>query len=129
MFDPKPNFPFCPEQTDFLCFRGADGFMAIELNLIEGFAGAVVDGVSFTTVHLTNNSSYESTETVPELVARCAAIKKLRYDKTRGEREHMPVNPLVTPGSAIVSQPPAQPAPAKGIWTSGPATAPKVAES
>lgn len=94
-FDPIPVFPFCPDQYDFLQTRHSDGFLAIDLNLIESFMGATAaDGGIRTVIHLTNNNSYDSIEDVPTLVARYAAIKRARYDRDRQER--FPENPLVS---------------------------------
>lgn len=110
-FNPSATFPFCPDQTDFLQTRGPDGFIAIELNLIESFMGASrPDGTSHTTIHLTNNNSYDSVEDVPTLVARYAAVKRLRYDRERQER--FPANPIVPAaggGGEPVLKAPAEP--------------------
>lgn len=88
---------FCPEQTDFLIFQQEDGYGAVQFNLLEGFLGFTDEGKMLTTIHLSNGSSYVSTETVPALVIRCAELKQRRYTKERGETE------LVSPGGG--SQP------------------------
>lgn len=104
--NPEPTFPFCPDQTDFLCVMGPDGFLAIDLNLIEAFhAGRRHEHLKqpeyFTTIQLTNNNSYESTEAVPVLVARYAAIKAKRYAIERTEREVVAAaTPSPTPAPA-----------------------------
>lgn len=88
--NPVAILPFCPDQTDFLCFRSPDGFAAIELNLIEGFAAFASDDKVYpylTRVHLTNGSFYDAIESVPELVNRAAEVKRRRYDPARSERE------------------------------------------
>lgn len=114
MFNPVANFPFCPDQTDFLCFKGPYGFSALDLNLVEGFnAGAeLVEGKGvnpdLTTIHLTNGSEYVSVESVPVLVARFAEIKKRRYAPARAETERCEKNPIVqtpAPTTVVVAAP------------------------
>lgn len=120
LLNPVATFPFCPDQTDFLCFRTPDGFGAIYLDLIEGFT-AMDKGSA---VHLTNQVWYESTESVPELVARFASVKKLRYSPERAKVEVQgqglttrtvpgPAEPLAAEKSALPARP--------TVWTNGPA--------
>ena len=103
MHNPVATLPFCPDQTDFLCFKGPYGFSAIDLNLIEGFnAGAeMVEGrgvnPELTTIHLTNGSEYISVESVPALVSRFAEVKRRRYSHERTQTERCEKNPLVQP--------------------------------
>lgn len=114
MFNPAVTLPFCPDQTDFLCFKGPYGFGALDLNLVEGFnAGAeLIEGKGvnpeMTTIHLTNGSEYISVESVPVLVARFAAVKKLRYAPERADSERCEKNPIVqtpAPTTVVVAAP------------------------
>lgn len=84
VLNPSPAALFCPEQTDFLTFRTPDGFGAVYLDLVEGFQ-TMSDGN--TAVGLTNQVYYVSIESVPELVARFASVKKMRYNPARKEDE------------------------------------------
>lgn len=95
VLNPLAVMPFCPDQTDFLTFRTPDGFGAVYLDLVEAFQ-TCGDG-KMTGVCLTNQVWYESVESVPELVARFAAVKKLRYSHERQETE--------TQGQALTTRP------------------------
>lgn len=125
MFNPAATFLFCPDQTDFLCFRSPEGFAAVDLNLVEGFTAGAEEAATgrinpeLTTIQLTNNSQYFSAESVPTLVARFSAVKALRYRKERGETERVEKNTLVLqpPAAPVVTPPaPAAPAARSGIW-------------
>lgn len=109
MFNPTATFPFCPDQTDFLCFRTEHGFAAVDLNLIEGFAAHDEDGRPYTRICLTNNSEYNSIESVPELVNRYAGVKAKRYALERAERE------IIKPQALPPTPPAPTPTPPGGI--------------
>lgn len=124
MFNPPATLPFCPDQTDFLCFSSPEGFSAIMLDLIEGFTAGVIEEATgklnpnLTTIQLLNNNQYFSTESVPVLVARFAEVKRRRYSKTRAENERCEKNPLVPPtaAAAATSTPAPAPAPTSSLW-------------
>ena len=85
VLNPQPNILCCPDQTDFLIFRTPDGFGAVYLDLVEGFNA--MPGGKGSAVQLTNQVWYESTDSVPELIARFAAVKKQRYTLQRFDDE------------------------------------------
>lgn len=125
ILNPTATFPFCPDQTDFLCFRTPDGFGAVYLDLIEGFQ-SLDNGHS--SIGLTNQVWYESTEPVPLLVARFAAVKRCRYSPERQETETqgqaqttrpLPSTTIVTGADPASEQPKGAALPPRpGIWTS-----------
>ena len=115
-FNPSATLLFCPDQTDFLCFRSPEGFSAVDLNLVEGFCAGNVEDGTHTTIQLTNGSAYSSVESVPELVARYSAVKALRYRRERDEREI--IHPLPTPTPAAT--PVERKASGVAIWTNSP---------
>lgn len=114
MFNPTSSTLCCPDQTDFLIFKTKHGFCAVMLDLVEGIQGGEDNS---TGVHLVNDNWYESTESVPELIARFAEVKKLRYSKERAETERIGsgnAKPIVPSGEARKIEPAAlQQA---GVW-------------
>jgi hypothetical protein len=76
-FDPLPRFPACPGQGEFLVFYATEGFVAVRMDLVECFQA--LDGQPGTAVHIAGKSEayYVSKESVPELVARYAAVKAI----------------------------------------------------
>lgn len=97
--NPAATFPFCPDQTDFLQFRSPDGFAGVRLDLVEGFVAYNSDDKVYpylTRIHLKNGSYYDAVDSVPELVARFTAVKRLRYHPERGLKETIKENPLRT---------------------------------
>lgn len=121
LLNPNASILFCPDQTDFLTFRTPDGFGAVYLDLVEGFTAMNGKGSA---VHLTNQIWYESIESVPELVARFASVKKRRYDPERAKVETQgqglttrtvpgPTEPIAGEKSSLPARP--------TVWTNGPA--------
>lgn len=120
MINPTAEFPFCPNQTDFLCFRSPDGFAAVDINLVEGFVAFESDSTNpmhryLTRINLTNGSLYDAIETVPMLVARFAEVKKRRYAPERAETEIIKDNAIITPIAAPSPTPTIKTSPG-GIW-------------
>ena len=125
ILNPHPTSLFCPDQTDFLTFRSSDGFGAVYLDLVEAITA--LKGSPGSAVQLTTQVWYESTESVPELVARFAAVKKLRYtperkqDELQGQGNTTRPIPSTVDGQAPPSSQSAAPnsgLPARpGIWT------------
>lgn len=81
-FNPQPTFPFCPEQLDIFCFMTRHGFCGVVFEEVQGFLADTDDEtlaqfgsrvyVKQSDVH------YPTVESVPELVARYADMKKRR---------------------------------------------------
>lgn len=82
-FNPQPTYPCCVEQLDMFCFMTAKGFAAIEFSDIQGFM-ADADTVTLAQfgsrvfVKSQADWAYAAVESVPELVARYADMKKRR---------------------------------------------------
>lgn len=84
------TFPFGKDQFECLPFRTTDGFAAVVLDLIEGFAA---NSNNTTAIFLKGNGldSYNSTESVPQLV------KRFNYFLARRREAEKP--PVVSPAS------------------------------
>jgi hypothetical protein len=84
IFNPLPTYPFCEDQLEVFTFMGQHGFMGIVFDMVQGFmpqpgettlsqfgSWVFVEGGAY---------HYEAVESVPELVARYADMKKRRAE-------------------------------------------------
>lgn len=93
-FNPQPTYHCNTEQVDMFCFMTKKGFAAIEFTDIQGFLADSDDETlaqfgSRVFVKSQPDFCYAAVESVPELVARYADMKK-RRDAALGLNELPP---------------------------------------
>lgn len=83
-FNPQPTYPCNTEQLDMFCFMTAKGFAAIEFSDVQGF---MADADTVTLAQFgsrvfvkSQDVCYPAVESVPDLVARYADMKRRRAE-------------------------------------------------
>jgi hypothetical protein len=81
-FNPQPTYPCNPDQLDIFCFMTKKGFAGIEFTDVQGFMADCDDDslASFGSRVFVKSQDvcYPAVESVPELVARYADMKRRR---------------------------------------------------
>ena len=81
-FNPQPTYPFCTEQYDMFCFITKHGFAAVDFDDVQGLmADSDLDTLAqFGSKVFVKSQDvcYPAVESVPDLVARYADMKKHR---------------------------------------------------
>lgn len=101
-FNPVPTYLACPDQLDIFIFQTRTGFAGIEFSDVQGFLADADDHslASFGTrvfVKSQPDFCYAAVESVPELVARYADMKRRRAEALNLSAPPAPAKPVSLP--------------------------------
>jgi hypothetical protein len=98
-FNPEPTYPFAPGQLEVFCFVGRHGFLGIAFEMVQGFMACAdePEATPCSWVFVEDGTyHYEAIESVPELVARYADMKRRRAERDCTARKVLPPAPTTT---------------------------------
>lgn len=122
-FNPQPTFPFCTMQEEMFCFITKQGFAAVDLDQIQGFQSVSEDETLAqfgSRIFMTGDPVFfDCVESVPDLVARYAELKKRRRSPLTQVNDKGQLTSVAAPAKAAAAPATPNAAAVRGVnWKS-----------